>query len=84
MISGHMMNIGHLFKLETGRDIDSCLNIMEVEELVSSRFGKDRLDIKPFPSSLVPAHGNVFPVSDTYVDLDKEIDARMDRMRRVC
>lgn len=76
--------IGALFREITGHDPSSCKNILEAERIAEEAIGK-QLDIREFPSDLVPTRGTIFKISDiTSEKIDAMVEAELERMRKVC
>ena len=75
------IKIGSLFREITGRDPSSCKSILEAERVTERVIGK-KLDIKEFPSELVPTRGTVFKIRNiTTEEIDSDIDAHLKRMK---
>ncbi len=77
------MKIGELFKEVMGKNPSEYKSLEDLEKAIEKELGK-KLDVEAFNSDLVPKRGNVFEVSTYSQDLDKELDERIERMRRIC
>lgn len=77
------MAIGDLFKKVAGKSPSEYRDLIEVERAAQKILGK-ALVIGSFKSDLVPKRGNIFEVAPYQGDLDKDLDAANERIRRIC
>jgi hypothetical protein len=78
------MQAGDFFKRLTGVDARACGTLLEVEQRVREACGQPAsqgLPLRPYAAELIGEHGNVFTVSDRYLELDQAIDGELAAMR---
>lgn len=71
---------GYFFQRATGREAASCENLMDVDRVVEATLRR-ALAVRTYRTDVIGEHGNVFPIVDSAVDLDRQIDAELSRMR---
>jgi hypothetical protein len=71
---------GYFFQRVTGREAASCENLMDVDRVVEAALQR-ALPVRTYRTDVIGEHGNVFPIVDSAVDLDRQIDAELSRMR---
>jgi hypothetical protein len=75
-----MIDFGYFFKRVTGRSVDTCKDLLEIEKLIEQKRGQS-LDFQTFESNLISTSGNVFPVTRDYECMDSEIDRQLEKLR---
>lgn len=81
---GVQMEEGAFFKRLTGVDARTCESLLEVERFVrqaSGRSASETLPLRSYAAEVIGEHGNVFPVSDGYQDIDQAIDRELAGMK---
>ena len=77
---GNVTKTGYFFRRATGREATRCENLIEVDQVVEATLRR-RLAVRTYRTDVIGEHRNVFPIVDSAVDLDRQIDAELSRMR---
>ncbi len=78
------MHAGTFFKRLTGVDARACETLLELEQRVKEARGQplnQPLPLRPYAAEVIGEHGNVFPVSDGYRDIDQAIERELASMK---